>query len=539
MSEADAQDDEVEALTRRLKSELLELAEAEGVEASSSMTKAALAAAIVAGRAAGAGSVEATPDGADENHGDDEAGITDGAADVDRTETELAEAAPDRVPTDAEVLHEQLEEAVKRRYPKRADGVAYEEREERENEDHDEFDHQYGDPRAHHDLFGIELGGIVDVLWRRDAHIIIGVAVITFAFSTWLLEINNQFLNFLTLAAALVLLVMSADFFLDGAKGLARRLGVAEIIIGLTIVSIGTSLPEILVTASASYAAGQTGDSSFTDLAVGNIFGSVLVQITLILGIVVLIKPLEVQASWLRRDGMLMLGAVILLSILVFWVGDGPKLTRWEGGFLCLIYLGYIGYLVKHRELIRQEEAEQLEATSHDLKGVDLDEEREYTAMAFFVMVAFGLALAVYASDAMVTSASQIAAKWGVSSAIIGVTVAAAGTSLPELAVGVQGAMKKSQGVAMGTLVGSNITDPLLSIGIAALIFPVAVSAGSIDIVQYIIMPFTIGAVALSLVFMASGLSFKRPEGAILVGVYVAFLIALVWGMNHYGSGVV
>jgi cation:H+ antiporter len=113
---------------------------------------------------------------------------------------------------------------------------------------------------------------------------------------------THMWILVLLIILALALLITSADFFVEGAKGLARRAGMAEVVIGLTIVSIGTSLPEILVTATASASSGS--DPALMDLAVGNIYGSVLVQITLVLGIVVAFKPLEIRPAWLRRDGL-------------------------------------------------------------------------------------------------------------------------------------------------------------------------------------------------------------------------------------------
>ena len=146
---------------------------------------------------------------------------------------------------------------------------------------------------------------------------------------------------------ALALLITSADFFIEGAKGLARRAGIAEVVIGLTIVSIGTSLPEILVTSTASATAGS--DPALMDLAVGNIYGSVLVQITLVLGIVVAFRPLEIRPAWLRRDGLLMLASIVILTGLL-WEGDG--LDRIEGAILCLIYATYIMWLLLFSTLI-------------------------------------------------------------------------------------------------------------------------------------------------------------------------------------------
>ena len=125
------------------------------------------------------------------------------------------------------------------------------------------------------------------------------------------------------------------------------------VVIGLTIVSIGTSLPEILVTATAS--ATSESDPALMDLAVGNIYGSVLVQITLVLGIVVAYKPLEIRPAWLRRDGLLMLASVLMLSGLL-WEGGG--LSRVEGAILCLIYLLYLFWLLSNKDKIREDELE-------------------------------------------------------------------------------------------------------------------------------------------------------------------------------------
>ena len=142
------------------------------------------------------------------------------------------------------------------------------------------------------------------------------------------------------LILAIGLLITSADFFVEGAKGIARRAGIAEVIIGLTIVSLGTSLPEILISSQAAWEAYlnpcQVGATDCaTDFALGNIYGSILVQITLILGIVVIIRPMKVKPAWIQRDGAMMFLAVLLLSMLILVDGD---LNRLEGGLLCLIY---------------------------------------------------------------------------------------------------------------------------------------------------------------------------------------------------------
>ena len=131
------------------------------------------------------------------------------------------------------------------------------------------------------------------------------------------LDAVNISIVFGLLVLSIILLITSADFFIEGAKGLARRAGIAEVIIGLTIVSIGTSLPEILVTSTTSL---ESKDDLMMELAIGNILVPVLVQITFILGIVALVRPLNVSPDWLKRDGFIMFGAVVLCSLLL-WTG--------------------------------------------------------------------------------------------------------------------------------------------------------------------------------------------------------------------------
>ena len=199
----------------------------------------------------------------------------------------------------------------------------------------------------------------------------------------------------LLIVIALALLITSADFFVEGAKGLARRAGMAEVVIGLTIVSIGTSLPEILVTATASASSGS--EPAMMDLAVGNIYGSVLVQITLVLGIVVAFKPLEIRPAWLRRDGLLMLMSVVLLTALL-WEGGG--LSRIEGAILILIYGLYLTWLLSDTAKIREDEQQTVEG----IKKSDFS----WTGTAYFAMVVVGLSFAVYSANELVTTLKSL-----------------------------------------------------------------------------------------------------------------------------------
>ena len=329
---------------------------------------------------------------------------------------------------------------------------------------------------------------------------------------------KNNWTNFgiliVLIVIALALLITSADFFVEGAKGLARRAGMAEVVIGLTIVSIGTSLPEILVTATS--AAGAADDPALMDLAIGNIYGSILVQITLVLGIVVVFKPLDIRPAWLRRDGLLMLISILLLTGLL-WEGGG--LSRIEGAILCLIYVLYLIWVLSDTEKIRDDELE----ADEDIKS---STEFSWSGTAYMVMVIIGLVMAVYSANQLVEYAATMAYKLNVPHAIVGSTVTGLGTSLPELTVAMV-AVRKSQGVAIGTLIGSNITDPLLSIGIAAMIAPISLTEESYDLTMHLIIPLAILGVTLCLAMMWTGFRFSRLEGGILIAFYLMFLILL------------
>jgi len=329
---------------------------------------------------------------------------------------------------------------------------------------------------------------------------------------------------FTMLIISTALLILSADFFVVGAKCIARQFGIAEVIIGLTIVSIGTSLPEIMVTGTAAMKANASNAgaqelATLSDLAIGNIYGSVLVQITLILGIVVLYRPLNVRPSWLGRDGLLMVLSVLLFTLLLL---TGGELTRFEGASLAIFYLIYLIYLIKNRNKIRAEEGEMVE----NLRGG-----LAWSRAAASIMVIVGLAMAIYASNNLVNTVLQLGEALnlneGSMGVIMGTSISAVGTSLPELTVALL-CVRKSQGVAIGALIGSNITDPLLSVGIAAMIHPLSISTGGYFVTTAIIMPMTILGIITCTVMMWTDFKFNRLEGGMMMIYYLIFLTALV-----------
>ena len=330
--------------------------------------------------------------------------------------------------------------------------------------------------------------------------------------------INNNWLSLALLAMALALLIKSADVFIEGAKGLAYRAGLPEVVIGLTIVSIGTSLPEILVTSTA--AADIPNNAEIGDLAIGGIYGSILVQITLILGVVVAFRGVKVRPSWLKRDGFIMFASIGLVTLFLF---TGGGLNRIEGGFLMCLYIAYIYWLLSHRDEILEEE----------LSGGDQVERKvTRTTASYAFMVTTGLLLALFAAHHLVNVASDMAYAFNVPHAVIGTTVSGLGTSLPELTIAFLAA-KRSQGVAIGTLIGSNITDPLLSIGFAAVVHPLALTSASFALTAYVIIPATFVGTGVALLMMRSEYEFKRWEGVILILIYMIFLAVLA--AEHQG----
>lgn len=338
-----------------------------------------------------------------------------------------------------------------------------------------------------------------------------------------LYNIRHLAFYIVVMVVAIILLLAASDRFLVDAKGLARKAGVAEIIIGLTIVSIGTSLPEIASTGMASFQAKVTGNAGLSDFALGNIYGSVLVQITFILGLVVLVKPMVISRGSVKRDGIAMICAVGLLS---FFTMMDLRLDQFEAVALIIIYGLYLYYVVRNRHRILIDEG----CDDDDEGRGDEEGERPLPTWGHLLMLVIGLGLVIFSSERLVLSAVKVAEGLGAPEGVIGLTVSAVGTSLPELAIALV-CVRKSKGLAIGTLIGSNVTDPLLSIGVAGIVNPVTVSAATSWLFVTIIAPFTLIACIIGVAFMWSDLKIERWEGAVLVGAYILFVPLVLYFM--------
>ena len=307
----------------------------------------------------------------------------------------------------------------------------------------------------------------------------------------------HMILEILLLAIGFVLLVKGADWFVDGAAGIARKFRIPQLVIGLTIVAMGTSAPEAAVSISAAL-------KGSADITIGNIVGSNILNILIILGLASLIVPIAVAKATIKLDMPFML----LISAVLLVLGWDGTVTLGDGLILAAFFVGYIGYLLydakKHPEISEGE----------FLRDLSLPKSLMWTAL--------GLALIILGSNVAVDAATEIARILGLSERFIGLTIVALGTSLPELFTSVMAARKGNADIAIGNIVGSNIFNILFVVGLSAIIIPVPFAAAfRID---------TLVAIGAGLLLWLCSLRGKlvRWHGAVMLlayGGYFAYLL--------------
>jgi cation:H+ antiporter len=310
----------------------------------------------------------------------------------------------------------------------------------------------------------------------------------------------------LLLAGGLVLLVIGGEAVVRGAVGVARRLGVSELLIGLTLVGFGTSAPE-LVTSVRAALAGSPG------ISIGNVVGSNISNILLILATIVLIKPIAVDAAAVRRDGAVMGAATLLLCALGIGIGD---LAQWVGGILVASLAAYLAVAVL------MERHNGAAARMHEAEGHLHDPVPSPLWLSLLIAVA-GLACLIFGADLLVQGAITLARLAGVSETVIGLTVVAVGTSLPELVASLAAAIKGRADVAFGNILGSNIYNILGILGVTALISPLPFppDMGMRDWIAFV------GSAGLLILYSRSRARLGRPEGSVMLALYGAYCVAL------------
>lgn len=311
-------------------------------------------------------------------------------------------------------------------------------------------------------------------------------------------------LTILLIIGGLILLALGAEGLVRGSSAIARRLGIAPLVIGLTIVAFGTGMPELLV----SVGAALSGNSS---IAIGNVVGSNISNIGLILGIAALVRPLMAGAEVIKREIPLMIAATVLLWVLIL---DG-EIGRLDGLILMLSFIGYTFFNYWQARRNKQEfvDEEYEDAVPAPTRSVWFE----------IAMIIVGLAVLLVGAHFLLTGAVEIAELFGISQVVIGLTIVAIGTSLPELATSAVAAYKNEPDVALGNVIGSNLMNILAILGLTALILPISTTD-----IRFFDMSVMLGSALLSLLLIWSGFVLNRIEGAILLIAYSAYIYSLL-----------
>lgn len=310
-------------------------------------------------------------------------------------------------------------------------------------------------------------------------------------------------LSFVMLVIGFVLLVWGADKFVEGASALARKMGVSPLLVGLTIVAFGTSMPELAVSVTAALRGAN-------EIAVGNVVGSNMFNLLVVAGLSAVICPLVMDKMLLRRDWPLSIFAAVLLLVAI---APDHVIARWEGAVLLVIFAVIL--------------SRQIKAALNDraqLAAAEAEEAAEMTKspVLIWVNIVLGLACIVLGGQLAVNGATGIARMFGLSETLIGLTIVAIGTSLPELVTSIVAARKGQNEIAMGNVIGSNLFNILLILGVSSVITPIPVQATSIIDCLFLI--------AISVVFYLPARKGKlgRLPGAVMAAMYVVYTAYLI-----------
>lgn len=305
---------------------------------------------------------------------------------------------------------------------------------------------------------------------------------------------------FVLLIVGFVLLIKGADFFVEGSSGIAKKLRIPSIIIGLTVVAMGTSLPE----AAVSVSAGLAGSNS---LAISNVLGSNLFNLMVVVGLCAIMSPIVVQKDVVTRDIPISIGAAVLLLVLGF---IGMTLGRVDAIVLLVLFIVFIISLVLIALKARKENSVDEEEEEGKIRPIWL----------CLIFIVCGAAAIIFGGDTVVESATFIATTFGMSETLIGLTIVAVGTSLPELVTSVVAARKNEVELSLGNAIGSNIFNILLILGLAGTISPLAfLTENLIDVIILIAVSTIVGLVAWKKKKLG------RLEGILMVAFYVAYVV--------------
>lgn len=323
-------------------------------------------------------------------------------------------------------------------------------------------------------------------------------------------------MSYIFLIVGFFLLIKGADIFVSGASNISKKLGIPSVIVGLTIVSLGTSAPELAVSVISSI-------EGSNEIAVGNVLGSNLFNTLMVLGVTTIIMALTIKKSDIKRDFSINILVTILLLILTFTTllgGEDNYISRLDGIILLIGCISYIIYLILSVKVGK--------TTSENIhEELALESTNEVNIFKSILKLIIGVAGIIIGGQLVVDSATSIATSLGMSEKLVGLTIVAIGTSLPELVTSVVAAIKGEEDIALGNILGSNIFNILLIIGLSSAISPIAVSSNLIfDFVFLIVVTLIIGIMIFA--NKSDEKRFGKKEGIILVVLYVIYMIYII-----------
>ena len=310
-------------------------------------------------------------------------------------------------------------------------------------------------------------------------------------------------MEYLAIVLGLILLIKGGDWVLDSAILFSLRLNIPKIVVGMTVVSFATSAPELIVSINAAL-------NGYPDLAVGNIVGSNIANLALVLGIVVFITPIKIDKIFIKYDWPAMIFVTLLFY---FLLKSDYTLTLFESILFIAVLIAYlISLFLFQRNRINDQE-------------IDVDTSMKF--LKIFSLLIFGSFFLWLGSEVLIKGAISLASKLGISERIIGVTIIAFGTSIPELSTSIVAIINKEQNISLGNLIGSNIFDMLGVIGITGILSPIVISdKGLID--SDLIWMVSLAFIILPLVFFPNKMKFGRAEGILLLLFYLLFINKLI-----------
>ncbi|MBS5883271.1 calcium/sodium antiporter [Clostridium sp.] len=315
-------------------------------------------------------------------------------------------------------------------------------------------------------------------------------------------------MSYLILIIGFILLIKGADIFVDGAAKIAKKFGIPSIIVGLTIVSLGTSAPELAVSLIASF----EGNNGIT---IGNVLGSNIFNTLMVLGVTAIIMPIVIKKNLVIKDYIINIVVSIVLLVLTFGrvlLNKEAALTRISGIILLILCIIYTLYLIKSAKSRKEEDSE---------------EEEDIKILSCIIKIILGIIGIIAGGNLVVSSASDIAYSFGLSDKLVGLTIVAVGTSLPELVTTMIASIKGENDIAIGNVLGSNIFNILLILGVSSSINAIPISSSLlIDILFLIVISIILG------IFMFKGkkdkLKLDKLEGLILVLLYIGYMIYII-----------